>query len=134
MTNYPEITFQRGAVEPVECLKAGWELIKDQYWLFVGLCAVGMIIGSAVPLGNLNGTNDVRMFLTFFRKRKRLPIEFGTMFKGFDYFGQSVVALFYTSSQSWASSSQPTFFSTLVCLPPCSRRPPQEKMRHRLQG
>jgi hypothetical protein len=92
MTNYPEITFQRGAVEPVECLKAGWELIKDQYWLFVGLCAVGMIIGSAVPLGNLNGTMMCGMFLTFFRKRKGLPIEFGTMFKGFDYFGQSVVA------------------------------------------
>ena len=92
MTNYPEITFQRGAVEPVECLKAGWELIKDQYWLFVGLCAVGMIIGSAVPLGILMGPMMCGMYLTFFRKRKGLPIEFGTMFKGFDYFGQSVVA------------------------------------------
>jgi len=92
MTNYPEVTFQRGAVEPIECLKAGFELIKDQYWLFVGLCAVGMIIGSAVPLGILMGPMMCGMYLTFFRKRKGLPIEFGTMFKGFDYFGQSVVA------------------------------------------
>jgi len=30
--------------------------------------------------------------LAFFRVRRGLPIEFGTLFKGFDYFGQSVVA------------------------------------------
>jgi uncharacterized membrane protein len=92
MTNYPPVEFRRGTVEPIECLKASWELIKDQYWLFVGICVVGMLVGSAVPLGILMGPMMCGMYLTFFRKRKGLPIEFGTLFKGFDYFGQSVVA------------------------------------------
>ena len=92
MTPSSEIPFRRGVVEPVECLKAGWNLISDQYWLFLGLAAVGMIIGSAVPLGILMGPMMCGLYLTFFRKRRGLPIEFGTLFKGFDYFGQSVVA------------------------------------------
>ncbi|HEV8134044.1 MAG TPA: hypothetical protein VGP85_05180 [Pyrinomonadaceae bacterium] len=92
MTPSSQIPFRRGAVEPVECLKAGWNVISDQYWLFVGMCAVGMIIGSAVPLGILAGPMFCGLYLVYFRKRRGLPIEFGTLFKGFDYFGQSVVA------------------------------------------
>mgnify|MGYP003578115738 CR=1 FL=1 len=92
MTPNPQISFQRGVVQPVECLKAGWELVKDQYWLFVGMCAVAMIVGSAVPLGILMGPMMCGLYLVFFSKRRGLPIEFGMLFKGFDYFGQSVVA------------------------------------------
>jgi hypothetical protein len=32
------------------------------------------------------------MYLTFFKKRRGEPIEFGTLFKGFDFFGPSLVA------------------------------------------
>jgi uncharacterized membrane protein len=92
MTPNPQIPFRRGVVEPVECIKAGWELVKDQYWLFVGMCAVAMIVGSAVPLGILMGPMMCGLYLVFFSKRRGLPIEFGMLFKGFDYFGQSVVA------------------------------------------
>lgn len=92
MTNYSEITFQRGAVQPVACLKAGWKLVRDQYWLFVGMCAVAMLIGSAVPLGILMGPMMCGLYLAFLQKRRGMTIEFGTLFKGFDYFGQSVIA------------------------------------------
>jgi uncharacterized membrane protein len=92
MTPNPQVPFRRGVVEPVECIKAGWELVKDQYWLFVGMCAVAMIVGSAVPLGILMGPMMCGLYLVFFSKRRGLPIEFGMLFKGFDYFGQSVVA------------------------------------------
>ena len=88
----PEIPFKRQAVEPVQCLKNGWELIKDQYWLFVGISAVGVLIGGAVPLGILLGPMMCGQYLTFFKKRRGEPIEFGTLFKGFDYFGPSLVA------------------------------------------
>lgn len=92
MTPNPQIPFRRGVVQPVECIKAGWELVKDQYWLFVGMCAVAMIVGSAVPLGILMGPMMCGLYLVFFSKRRGLPIEFGMLFKGFDYFGHSVVA------------------------------------------
>ena len=88
----PEIPFNRQAVEPVQCLKNGWELVKDQYWLFVGISAVSAIIGGAVPLGILLGPMMCGQYLTFFRKRRGQPIEFGMLFKGFDFFGPSLVA------------------------------------------
>src|SRR5258705_6761960 len=92
MTNPSQIPSKRAAVEPVECLKAGWDLVKDQYWLFVGIAAIGMLIGSAVPLGILMIPMMCGMYQTFFKKRRSEPIEFGLLFKGFDYFGPSVVA------------------------------------------
>jgi uncharacterized membrane protein len=88
----PEIPFRRNVVEPVQCLKAGWATIKDQYWLFVGISVVGMLVGSAVPLGILLGPMMCGIYLTLFKKRRGEPIEFGTLFKGFDFFGPSVVA------------------------------------------
>src|SRR5258705_9027046 len=51
-----------------------------------------MLIGSAVPLGILMGAMMCGMYLTFFKKRRGEPIEFGLLFKVFDYFGPSVVA------------------------------------------
>ena len=88
----PEIPFRRNAVEPVECIKGGWELIKNQYWMFMGMTLIAILIGSAVPLGILLGPMMCGLYLTFFKVRRGEPIEFGTLFKGFDYFGQSVVA------------------------------------------
>src|SRR5687768_9924936 len=88
----PELVFKRKAVEPTECIKSANALIKDKYWLFVGMCAVGLLIGSAVPMGILMGPMMCGLYLTFFKKRRGQPIEFGDLFKGFDYFAQSVVA------------------------------------------
>jgi len=88
----PQIPFQRNAVQPVECVKAGWELVKPHYWLFVGMALVAQLIGSAVPLGILLGPMMCGIYLAFFKHRRGEPIEFGIMFKGFDYFGPSVVA------------------------------------------
>lgn len=88
----PEITFRRNVVDPIQCIKGAWNLVKEQYWLFVGMCAVGLLIGAAVPFGILAGPMMCGLYLAFFKLRRRQPIEFGTLFKGFDYFGASVVA------------------------------------------
>lgn len=88
----PEIPFRRNAVEPMECIKGGWELLKNNYWLFLGMTFVALLIGSAVPLGILLGPMMCGLYMAFFKTRRGEPIEFGTLFKGFDYFGQSVVA------------------------------------------
>ena len=88
----PDIPFKRKAVDPVQCLKNGWELIKDQYWLFVGRAAIAALIGGAVPLGILLGPMMCGLYLTLFKKRRGEPIEFGMLFKGFDFFGPSLIA------------------------------------------
>ena len=85
--------FRSGAIAPLECVKEGWALIKDQYWLFLGLTIVGILIASAVPIV-LIGPMMVGIFLCLFQRQRHEPVEFGTLFKGFDYFGQSfIVAL-----------------------------------------
>ena len=88
----PLIEFRRNVVEPIECIKAGWDLIRNQYWLFVGLSAVGYLIGSFVPLGILMGPMMCGIYLSLFQFRRGQPVEFGTLFKGFDYFVDSLIA------------------------------------------
>lgn len=89
---FNQIEFKRNAVDPVECIKGGWNLIRSQYWLFVGITVVGIIIGSVVPLGILMGPMMCGIYLAIFQTRRGQPIEFGLLFKGFDYFGDAVIA------------------------------------------
>lgn len=86
------IEFRRNVIKPVECLKAGHELVRSQYWLFAGIIAVGMIIAGVVPLGILMGPMMCGVYLTLFKQRRGQRIEFGDLFKGFDYFGESLIA------------------------------------------
>jgi uncharacterized membrane protein len=87
----PPIPFRRGAVEPIACISSAWDLVKPNYWLFVGMCAIGLMIGGAIPIV-LVGPMMCGLYLSFFKVRRREPIEFGTLFKGFDFFGPSVLA------------------------------------------
>jgi hypothetical protein len=84
--------FRSKAVEPVECIKSGWNLIRNQYWLFVGLSVVGVLVGSVVPFGILLGPMMCGIYLALFKTRRGQPIEFNDLFKGFDYFGDSLIA------------------------------------------
>ncbi len=86
--------FRTGVIQPVECLKEGWALIKDQYWLFLGIVVVGVLIGGAVPMVSivLIGPMMVGIYLCYFRRMRGEPVEFGLLFKGFDHFAQSLIA------------------------------------------
>ena len=46
----PDIPYKRKAVDPIECIKAGWEMLKPHYWLFVGMAFIAYVIGQAVPI------------------------------------------------------------------------------------
>ena len=88
----PQLVFRPNAVQPVECIKEAWALIKDQYWLFVGMCTVGLLVASAVPFGILMGPMMCGIYMAFFKRMRNEPFEFGIIFKGFDFFGPSLVA------------------------------------------
>jgi hypothetical protein len=90
MMNPNTSDFNSGVVAPVECLKEGWGLIKDQYWLFLGLTVVAMLIGGAIPIVLL-GPMMVGIFICLFSKIRREPVEFGNLFKGFDHFVQGLI-------------------------------------------
>jgi uncharacterized membrane protein len=87
----PEQTdFRVGVIKPVECIKEGWALIKEQYWLFFGISIVGMLIGGALPIVLL-GPMMAGIFLCLFQRQRNQPVEFGLLFKGFDLFVQSLI-------------------------------------------
>jgi uncharacterized membrane protein len=87
--NLPE--FRSRVVKPVECLKEGYALIKDQYWLFLGITVVGLLIGGAVPV-ILIGPMMCGIYLCLLQRIRGGKVEFGDLFKGFDYFGPSLIA------------------------------------------
>lgn len=78
--------FQTGVVRPIDCMKEGWELIKDQYWLILGITTVGMLIGSFIPFGIGIGAMFCGIYYVLLRKMNGQPFEFADLFKGFNYF------------------------------------------------
>jgi hypothetical protein len=85
------IEFRTGVIKPVECLKEGWALIKDQYWLFLGITLVAVLIGGAVPIV-LIGPMMCGLYLCLLAKMRNEPVQFNQLFKGFDYFLPGLVA------------------------------------------
>jgi len=87
-----DVTFRKVPIRPIELLKQARDLMGDQYWLFVGITFVGMLIGSAVPMGILMGPMMCGIYLCYLQRNRNQPVEFGLLFKGFDYFVESLIA------------------------------------------
>ncbi len=87
--------FRRRAVQPMVCLSEGWRIIKPNYWLFLGICFVGSLIAGMGPMGILMGPMMCGIHLCLLRAERGLPIDFGMLFKGFDYFLPSFVAALF---------------------------------------
>ncbi len=86
------IEFRTGVIRPVECLRKGWDLIKDQYWLFFAITLVGMLIAGIVPLGILLGAMFCGIYYCLFQKMNGQRMTFEGLFKGFDYFVPGLIA------------------------------------------
>jgi tetrahydromethanopterin S-methyltransferase subunit F len=84
------VEFRRGVISPLECIKEGWALIRDQYWLFFGISIVGMLIGGAFAIV-LMGPMMVGVFICLQQRQRNQPVEFGMLFKGFDLFVQGLI-------------------------------------------
>ena len=89
MTPNP-MEFNSHAIAPMECIKEGWALIKDQYWLFFGITVVGLLVGGLVPVVLL-GPMMVGIFLCLQQRQRNQPVEIGLLFKGFDLFVPSLI-------------------------------------------
>lgn len=92
--NSDPIVFNRVTIAPFECLSESWNRIRDQYWLFVGICAVGVLLGSFVPMGILMGPMFCGMYFCYLERWRNRPVSFNLLFKGFegDLFLQSLIA------------------------------------------
>lgn len=80
-------------LRPVELLKAGKELISDQYWTFFGVAGLGILIGSAAPFGIVMGPMMCGIYMCFLKKARGESVELNLLFKGFDFFAQGFIAM-----------------------------------------
>lgn len=87
--NLPEV--RKASIKPVECLKEGYALIRDQYWLFLGITVVGLLIGGAVPIVII-GPMMCGIYMCLLQRMRGEEVKFETLFKGFDYFTPSLIA------------------------------------------
>jgi uncharacterized membrane protein len=79
-------------VRPIELLSRSYQLIGNQYGLFLGISLVGVLIGSMVPFGIVLGPMLIGIYLCFLHRQAGRQVEFGTLFKGFDQFGEGLIA------------------------------------------
>jgi uncharacterized membrane protein len=83
---------QSGAVRPWTCLSEGWQLIKDDYWLFLGIAFVGIFIAQIVPFAILVGPAMCGIHICMLRRERGIPVRFELLFDGFHYFFNSLIA------------------------------------------
>lgn len=90
MTN---IQFHSGAIDAGECVSAGWNLIKPNYWMFFAVTLVGVLLISCIPCVNIFviGPVGVGIYYVLLRSMRGEPVEFGMMFKGFEKFVPAMV-------------------------------------------
>jgi hypothetical protein len=79
------------SIQPFDCISRAWDLIKDQYWLFLGITLVGMIIANALAIV-LMGPMMSGIYLCYLAKLNGQPVKFEMLFRGFDYFKESFIA------------------------------------------
>ena len=66
-------------------------MIRDDYWLFVGITFVGLFIGRMVPFEILTVPAMCGIHICLLRRERDLPIRFEMLFDGFHYFVQSLI-------------------------------------------
>ncbi len=88
------IPFRRVPIAPFDCLSESWGKVRDQYWLFVGICVVGILLGSVLPMGILLGPLMCGIYSCYIDKWQGRPARFEGLFKGFEagILGQSIIA------------------------------------------
>lgn len=79
-------------MRPFELMTRAYSLVGDQYWLFVGITLVGTFVASIVPFGLVAGTMAVGIYICYIQRERGEQVEFPTLFRGFDYFMESLIA------------------------------------------
>lgn len=87
-----EIEFKTSIIRPVECMREGWELIKDEYWLFFAITLVAMLIAGFIPFGIGLGAMFCGIYFCIFKKMNGEKVAFEDVFKGFNYFVPALIA------------------------------------------
>lgn len=85
--------FYRSAISPGDCISNGWEMVKQNYGLYLGISVVGLILAGCIPCVSLfiSGPIIAGIYFVFLKQMRGEQVEFGMMFKGFEVFIPAMV-------------------------------------------
>ena len=85
MTN---LQFVPNAVNAGECVSSGWEMLKRNYGMYLGIALITLILTGCIPCLNIFLIGPIMggVFYVVLRDMRGEPVEFGMMFKGFEKF------------------------------------------------
>ena len=84
--------FRTGVINPVECVKEGFERIKNDYWLLFAIGLVGGLIGG-FTMYILAGAMICGIFYAYLKAIDGKPVVFDDLWKGMNYFGPGLVVI-----------------------------------------
>lgn len=85
--------FYKSAINPGDCISNAWSLVSQNFGLFLGISALGMILAGCIPCVSLfiAGPVVAGIYYVFLRQMRGEPVDFGMMFKGFEVFVPAMV-------------------------------------------
>lgn len=84
--------FREGVIQPLECYKEGWEMIKSDYWLLFAICLVGMLIG-VISMYVLMGAMICGIFYCFLQKLDTGRVSLDDLWRGFKFFAPGLLVM-----------------------------------------
>lgn len=93
MAAHPQsLEFRTGVINPVECLREAWALIKGEYWPLFAISIVGGLI-AGFTMYILLGAMVCGIFTCYLKKIDgEGPVNFDDLWTGFKYLGPSALA------------------------------------------
>jgi hypothetical protein len=87
------IQFNRSAINASDCISNGWNLVKQNYGLFLGIALVAILLTGCIPCVSifLAGPVMCGVYYCFLKEMRGEPAAFGEMFRGFDNFVPAMV-------------------------------------------
>ena len=82
------IEFYKGAISAGDCVSNGWNLVKQNYGMYLGIGLVAMILAGCIPCVSLFLVGPIMcgVYYVYLRDIRGEQVDFGMMFKGFDVF------------------------------------------------
>lgn len=101
---FDEALIRKVPIHPIELLKRAHGFLGHRYWLFMGITLVAILVGSFVPFNIILGAMVVGIYLCLIEHEAGRPVEFSMLFKGFEYFVDSLIVVLVFMGVSLAIS------------------------------
>ena len=84
-----DLSFNAGAIRPIECVREAWELIKSDYWVLFAISIVGGMI-AGITMYVLLGAMVCGIIICYLRKIDGGQVKFDDLWLGMKYLVPSI--------------------------------------------